>query len=441
MVSKWLFSDPDVLILDEPTRGIDVGAKYEIYTIIAGLAAEGKAIIVISSEMPELLGITDRIYVMNEGRIVGEMAVRGGQPGKDHARHRRGEGKSIMTIETAPEPPDGCRRRTQPASRAAALPRCYANLRDYGLILALIAIMIFFQFTTNGVLFKPVNLTNLVLQNSYIIIMALGMLLVIVAGHIDLSVGSVSGFIGALAAMMMVTWHLGPLSPPDHRRARLPRDGRRDRRGAGLLDRLSQDTEFHRHAGRHAGVQGAGAGHPRRRLGRAVPARIPGAERRLHPRFHRADGLSATVKLHATTLLIGILIVLAIVFFGLRGRANRARHGYATETFALFAVKTAIISALTLFLVYSLATYKGLPNVLVVMSVLIALFVFVTKKTTIGRRVYAMGGNLKAASLSGIKTERLTLLRVRQHGRARRARRPDLCRAAQHRDAEGRAGF
>lgn len=75
VLSKWLFANPDVLILDEPTRGIDVGAKYEIYTIIARLAAEGKAIIVISSEMPELLGITDRIYVMNEGAIVGEMAT------------------------------------------------------------------------------------------------------------------------------------------------------------------------------------------------------------------------------------------------------------------------------------------------------------------------------------------------------------------------------
>ena len=73
VLSKWLFANPRLLILDEPTRGIDVGAKYEIYTIIARLAAEGRAIIVISSEMPELLGITDRIYVMNEGRIVGEM--------------------------------------------------------------------------------------------------------------------------------------------------------------------------------------------------------------------------------------------------------------------------------------------------------------------------------------------------------------------------------
>ena len=75
VLSKWLFANPEILILDEPTRGIDVGAKYEIYTIIAQLASEGKGIIVISSEMPELLGISDRIYVMNEGRIAGEMAA------------------------------------------------------------------------------------------------------------------------------------------------------------------------------------------------------------------------------------------------------------------------------------------------------------------------------------------------------------------------------
>jgi putative multiple sugar transport system ATP-binding protein len=76
VLSKWLFSGPDVLILDEPTRGIDVGAKYEIYGLINQLAAEGKAIIVISSEMPELLGISDRIYVMNEGKFVDEMPAK-----------------------------------------------------------------------------------------------------------------------------------------------------------------------------------------------------------------------------------------------------------------------------------------------------------------------------------------------------------------------------
>ncbi|MDZ5699626.1 multiple monosaccharide ABC transporter ATP-binding protein [Chelativorans sp. M5D2P16] len=73
VLSKWLFADPDILILDEPTRGIDVGAKFEIYTIIRDLAASGKAIVVISSEMPELLGVSDRLYVMNEGRMVGEL--------------------------------------------------------------------------------------------------------------------------------------------------------------------------------------------------------------------------------------------------------------------------------------------------------------------------------------------------------------------------------
>jgi putative multiple sugar transport system ATP-binding protein len=73
VLSKWIFAFPDVLILDEPTRGIDVGAKYEIYKIILQLAEAGKCVIMISSELPEILGITDRLYIMNEGRVVGEM--------------------------------------------------------------------------------------------------------------------------------------------------------------------------------------------------------------------------------------------------------------------------------------------------------------------------------------------------------------------------------
>ena len=82
VLSKWLFANPDILILDEPTRGIDVGAKYEIYTIINRLASEGKGIIVISSELPEILGMSDRIYVMRRGRIVGEM------PAKDASQEK-----------------------------------------------------------------------------------------------------------------------------------------------------------------------------------------------------------------------------------------------------------------------------------------------------------------------------------------------------------------
>jgi putative multiple sugar transport system permease protein len=106
---------------------------------------------------------------------------------------------------------------TQLKTTADGTPVRYAgflksNIREYGMLISLIAIMAFFQVMTDGTLMRPLNLTNLVLQNSYIVIMALGMLLVIVAGHIDLSVGSVAGFIGALAAVMMVQyeWHFVP---------------------------------------------------------------------------------------------------------------------------------------------------------------------------------------------------------------------------------------
>ena len=74
LLAKWMFAEPDILILDEPTRGIDVGAKYEIYCIINDLVAAGKSVIMISSELPEVLGMSDRIYIMNEGRFVGEVS-------------------------------------------------------------------------------------------------------------------------------------------------------------------------------------------------------------------------------------------------------------------------------------------------------------------------------------------------------------------------------
>ena len=73
LLAKWMFTEPDILILDEPTRGIDVGAKYEIYCIINDLVAAGKSVIMISSELPEVLGMSDRIYIMNEGKFVGEV--------------------------------------------------------------------------------------------------------------------------------------------------------------------------------------------------------------------------------------------------------------------------------------------------------------------------------------------------------------------------------
>ena len=283
-----------------------------------------------------------------------------------------------MTTDAASTP-------TRPTWIRAAL---QDNLRDYGLVLALIAIMIFFQFTTNGTLFKPVNLTNLVLQNSYIIIMALGMLLVIVSGHIDLSVGSVSGFVGALAAVLMVQYNVNFLV-------------------ASLICLAI------------GGLIGASQGYwiaymkiPSFIVTLAGMLVFKGlalwilSGRSVGPFPPEFQLLSAGfipdvigpltiggVKLHSTTLLIGLVIVGLMLFFSLRSRSNREAHGYEAEPFALYVIKNAVISALILFLIYMLATYKGLPNVLIVMGVLIALFVFVTKRMTIGRRIYAMGGN------------------------------------------------
>jgi putative multiple sugar transport system ATP-binding protein len=100
VLSKWLFTDPQVLILDEPTRGIDVGAKFEIYAIMNELANQGRGVVMISSEMPELLGMCDRIYVMNEGRIVGELTREEASQERIMALILKGEGAGAQTPDT-----------------------------------------------------------------------------------------------------------------------------------------------------------------------------------------------------------------------------------------------------------------------------------------------------------------------------------------------------
>jgi putative multiple sugar transport system permease protein len=271
------------------------------------------------------------------------------------------------------------------------------NFREYGLMIALVVIMIFFQFMTNGTLFRPLNLTNLILQNSYVIIMALGMLLVIVAGYIDLSVGSVAGFIGALAAVMMVRWHI-------------------DFRIAMFLCLIV------------GGLIGAGQGywiayHKIRSfivtlagmlVFRGLTLALLGGDS-IGPFAVQFQQLSTgfiydffgQTGFRVTSMVIGALVAVIMFYNSLRRRLNREKHGFQGGSFFLFVLENIIISGLVLYLSYQLASYRGLPNVLIIMGVLIALFAFITTRTTVGRRIYALGGNEKAAKLSGIKTERL----------------------------------
>jgi putative multiple sugar transport system permease protein len=106
-------------------------------------------------------------------------------------------------------------------------------------------------------------------------------------------------------------------------------------------------------------------------------------------------------------MAVGAVVAVIMFYNSLRRRLNREKHGFQGGSFALFVLENLIISGLVLYLSYQLASYKGLPNVLIIMGVLIALFAFITTRTTVGRRIYALGGNEKAAKLSGIKTERL----------------------------------
>jgi putative multiple sugar transport system permease protein len=274
-----------------------------------------------------------------------------------------------------------------------------SNMREYGMLLSLVAIMGLFQVLTDGTLLKPLNLTNLVLQNSYIVIMALGMLLVIVAGHIDLSVGSVCGFIGGLAAVLMVQygWHPLPTALVCL--------------GAGGLIGAAQGyfvayTRIPSFIVTLAGMlvfkgltlallQGMSLGP------------FPVSFQRLSSGF--IPDVFGGVDLRLTSLLVGVLAAVALLYTKLRSRLQQNKHGMEDEPFPFFMVKTIAFTAAIVYFSYMLASYKGLPNVLIVMVLLMLAYDFITHRTTIGRRIYALGGNEKAARLSGIKTERLTL--------------------------------
>jgi putative multiple sugar transport system permease protein len=279
-----------------------------------------------------------------------------------------------------------------------------ANIRDYALLLSLLAIMVFFQFTTNGTLFMPVNMTNIILQNSYIVIMALGMLLIIVAGHIDLSVGSVSGFVGAVAAVMMVPWKIDPFLTMFACLAL----------GALIGGVQGYFVAYYRIPAFIVTLAGMliFKGLALTVLGGASVGPFP-REFQLLSSGYVPDIFSTTLfgaSFNVLAVLLGGAVTALIIYFNVKERREQQAHGLAEEPDIIFLGRNILIAAAFLTFSVLMARYKGLPNVLIVMFALIALFVFLTTRTTFGRRVYAMGGNYKAAQLSGINTERMTFL-------------------------------
>ncbi|HMU91614.1 MAG TPA: sugar ABC transporter permease [Anaerolineales bacterium] len=274
------------------------------------------------------------------------------------------------------------------------------NIREYGMLIALIVIMIFFYFMTDGILMKPINITNLVLQNSYVIIMALGMLLIIVSGWIDLSVGSVAAFIGSIAGVMIVKWEWNWILV------------------MGICLTIG-------------GVIGAWQGYWVAYL--KIPAFIvtlagmlifrgltlvmvrgeaigpfPEGFRNISggyiPDFFHYEGF------HLTTIVVGVLVSILLIFSDIRTRRNQQKYGFEVTPTYFFIVKQILITAAVMGFCYLMASYKGIPNLLVIMFPLVTIYSFLTSQTVIGRRIYAMGGNEKAARLSGVNTQRLLFL-------------------------------
>ncbi|MEL7524475.1 MAG: multiple monosaccharide ABC transporter permease [Pseudomonadota bacterium] len=319
-----------------------------------------------------------------------------------------------------------------------------SHLRQYGLLFALIAVMAFFQIVTDGTLLRAVNVTNLLLQNSYIIIMALGMLIVIVSGNIDLSVGSVMGFIGALAAVMIVNMDQsvpltiivclvvgGLIGAAQGYWVAYWKIPSFIVTLAGMLVFRGLSLWL---------LEGQSVGPFPKEFQILATGFVPD----LFP-VSWGDSLAGMLEMRRVkhvnmlALFTGVAAAAMIVWIGLRQRAQNRLYGIEDEPKVFFIARNVIVAAALIFVMYKLSLFRGLPNVLITMGVLTIIYAFITESTTVGRRIYALGGNEKAAKLSGIKTERLTFLAFTNMGVLAAA--AGLVFAARLNTATPKAGF
>jgi len=274
------------------------------------------------------------------------------------------------------------------------------NITQYSMIIALVGIMIFFQIASGGILLKPLNITNLILQNSYILILAIGMLLVIVAFQIDLSVGSIAAVVGAFGGIMIINNHVSvPL---------------------GIIILLLIGAVI-------GAWQGFWIAYVR------IPAFITTLAGMMVFRgltYVSLDGTSIAPfpksfqlmstgfipdffngkSIHITTIVIGLVISVIYVLNEINKRKTQRKYNFEVSSLALIVAKVVTLVIVINAFTYVMAEYKGLPNVLVLLGVLVAFYTFITTKTTLGRHIYALGGNEKAARLSGVKTKWVVFL-------------------------------
>ncbi|HCU49262.1 MAG TPA: ABC transporter permease [Micromonosporaceae bacterium] len=272
------------------------------------------------------------------------------------------------------------------------------DFRQYGMIIALAVIVVLFGVTTDGVLLRPLNVTNLIMQNSYILVLAIGMMLVIVNGHIDLSVGSVAAFIGAISGAMIVTWDVPwPLAVVIALAA-----GALIGAWQGFWIAYVRIPSFI--------VTLAGMllfrGLAQTVLKGQSLAPFPDSFRQISSGY--LPDLGSLGGLHLITVGFGVAASLAVVWLEWTSRRRRVEYGLPPGSWIWSVVKVlALIAVINAFAI-QLARYRGLPVVGVLLIALIIAYSFVMNSSVAGRRVYAVGGNEKAALLSGVKTKKVS---------------------------------
>jgi len=274
------------------------------------------------------------------------------------------------------------------------------NITQYSMIIALVGIMVFFQIATGGILLKPLNITNLILQNSYILILAIGMLLVIVAFQIDLSVGSVAAVVGAFAGIMIINNHMpvplgiaivllmgaiiGAWQGFWIAYVRIP----------AFITTLAGMMVFRGLT--YVSLDGTSIA--------PFPKSFQLMSNGFIPDLFHGNGINIT------TIVVGLLITAFYITMEIKKRATDKKYDFEVTNIVLLCIKIAAIVIIINGFCYVMAKYKGLPNVLVLLIVLVSIYTFITTKTTFGRHIYALGGNEKAAKLSGVKTKLVIFL-------------------------------
>ncbi|THE11328.1 sugar ABC transporter permease [Bacillus timonensis] len=270
------------------------------------------------------------------------------------------------------------------------------NIREYGMIIALVFIAGLFWILTDGISFSSLNLTNLILQNGFILVLAIGMVLVIITGNIDLSVGSVVAIVGAIAGVLMINhnvpvWLAIILSLV-----------------VGAIIGIWQGFWI-----AYVGIPSFIVTLASMLIFRGLTlylldgkslAPFPESFGMLSGGFLPAIGSG---DLHLLTILLSVILSIVLIYMEFRNRKKQLVYSLEVSPLWLSVTKMALLIAVINWFAYQLALNKGIPTVLIIVIILIVIYTFVMKNTVMGRHVYATGGNQKAADLSGIKTKRV----------------------------------